>query len=77
MRLAVSYSPYPSFRKLIWDMKKEEIVIPIPEDETRSKKLLGDAPISRLYYRLNPLYIKKIGALLSRCGYFDNNVITT
>jgi len=60
MRVAIQKprSPYPSFRKLIWDMKKEEIIIPIPEEETRSKNLLGDAPISRSYYRL-PGFNKK------------------
>jgi hypothetical protein len=45
-------SPYGSFRKLIWNMKKEKMIVPVPESETRSKNLQGDAPISRSYYRL-------------------------
>jgi hypothetical protein len=54
MRVAIQKprSPYPSFRKLIWSMKKEKIIVPIPKDEIRAKNLLGDAPISRSYYRL-------------------------
>lgn len=59
MRVAIQKpsSPYPSFRKLIWEMKKEGTIIPIPEAEIRSMGLLGDAPISRSYYRL-PVFSK-------------------
>jgi len=59
MRVAIQKprSPYPSFRKLIWEMKKEKTIVPIPESETRSKGLVGDAPMARSYYRLNPDYV--------------------
>jgi len=51
-------STYASFRKLIWYMKKEKIIIHIPESEIKSRKLCGDAPIARSFYRLNPNYLK-------------------
>jgi hypothetical protein len=51
-------STYPSFRKLIWNMKKENIIVPIPEVEIRARGLLGEAPIARSYYRLNPGYVE-------------------
>ena len=50
-------STYPSFRKLIWYMKKDKIIIHIPESEIKSRNLCGDAPIARSFYRLNSLYI--------------------
>jgi len=60
MRAAINKprSTYPSFRKLIWNMKKEKIIVPIPEAEIRARGLLGEAPIARSYYRLNPGYIE-------------------
>jgi len=51
-------STYPSFRKLIWNMKKEKIIVPIPEAEIRARGLIGEAPIARSYYRLNPDYVE-------------------
>ena len=60
MRAAVNKprSTYPSFRKLIWNMKKEKIIVPIPEAEIRARGLIGEAPIARSYYRLNPDYVE-------------------
>jgi hypothetical protein len=59
MRAAINKprSTYPSFRKLIWNMKKEKIIVPIPEAEIRARGLIGEAPIARSYYRLNPDYV--------------------
>ncbi len=52
-----SRSTYASFRKLILNMKKEDMIVPIPEAETRARGLIGEAPIARSYYRLNPDYV--------------------
>jgi hypothetical protein len=52
-----SRSTYASFRKLILNMKKEGSIVPIPEAETRARGLIGEAPIARSYYRLNPDYV--------------------
>jgi hypothetical protein len=54
-----SRSTYASFRKLILNMKKEGTIVPIPEAEIRARGLIGDAPIARSYYRLNPGYFKE------------------
>jgi len=60
MRAAINkpQSTYPSFRKLIWNMKKEKIIVPVPEAEIRARGLAGEAPIARSYYRLNPGYVE-------------------
>jgi hypothetical protein len=52
-----SRSTYASFRKLILNMKKEGMIVSIPEAETRARGLIGEAPIARSYYRLNPDYV--------------------
>jgi hypothetical protein len=52
-----SRSTYASFRKLILNMKKDGIIVQISEAETRARGLIGEAPIARSYYRLNPDYV--------------------
>jgi hypothetical protein len=52
-----SRSTYASFRKLILNMKKDGMIVQIPEAETRARGLIGEAPIARSFYRLNPDYI--------------------
>ena len=52
-----SRSQYASFRKLILNMKKDGMIVQIPEAETRARGLIGEAPIARSYYRLNPDYV--------------------
>ena len=52
-----SRSTYASFRKLILNMKKDGMIVQIPEAETRARGLIGEAPIARSYYRLNPDYV--------------------
>jgi hypothetical protein len=49
-----SRSTYASFRKLILNLKKDGVIAPIPEAEIRARGLIGEAPIARSYYRLNP-----------------------
>jgi NADH:ubiquinone oxidoreductase subunit F (NADH-binding) len=60
MRTAINKprSTYPGFRKLIWNLKKQEVIQSIPEAEIRARGLLGEAPIARSYYRLHPDYVK-------------------
>jgi len=54
-----SRSTYASFRKLILNLKKEGMIVPIPEAEIRARGLIGEAPIARSYYRLHPAYVDR------------------